>query len=93
MAALFLTSKISFYGLSFYDVNKVFISWIKPNINVLGVRSWEERKIIIPENAYYFRTSYWNDIKKVEYNANDFYCYIDGIIKLNKKLDELTKYF
>ena len=54
-------------GLAFYDINKNYISGIPRNV---GPRSYEIIGVKIPEEAYYFRTTWW--IESIE--STDFFC-------------------
>jgi pimeloyl-ACP methyl ester carboxylesterase len=57
-------------GIAFYDSEKTYISGVaRPQGGVNGA---EERTYEVPENAVYFRSSYWNFVNQVTYGQ--WYC-------------------
>lgn len=73
-------------ALAFYDINKVFISAVRPNIK--SEAGTEVREITIPGNAKYIRTSY----KAVHWNtfsvSSNYYELLSAINYLYSKSDK-----
>lgn len=66
-----------FFNFAFYDENKGLVSSISANVE--ASRGWELRSLEVPENAHYFRAQYWNEERRMEYDAPEFYAYSVGI--------------
>ena len=95
------------YGLSFYDSNKTFISYV-PSLVGANMDSVEET-ITVPENAYYFKATYFN--YQTQVTVGEFRCemtfkddtlyttdgkrpYQDGFIYFSQKVNQsITKYW
>lgn len=94
------------YGLAFYDENKVFISFV-PNLVGSEIASVLQT-VAIPENAHYFRASFFNYAQQKTYG--EFSCtliykngllsnegkrpYQDGYIFFSQRVNQdITKYW
>lgn len=94
------------YGLAFYDENKSFISFV-PTLVGSEIKSVVQT-VTVPENAYYFRTTFFNYEQQKQYG--DFHCHIiyknnlvsregkrpyqDGYIFFSQRVEQsITKYW
>ena len=99
------TSSIN-YGLAFYDANKKFISFVASKVG--SEKKGVLTTVTIPENAHYFRTTYFNFENQKTYG--DFACaltydtsivsaegkrkYQDGFIYFSQRVNQsVTKYW
>ena len=95
------------YGLSFYDSSKTFISYV-PSLVGANMSSVEET-VTVPDNAYYFKATYFN--YQTQVTVGQFRCemtfkddslyttdgkrpYQDGFIYFSQKVNQsITKYW
>ena len=95
------------YGLSFYDSSKTFISYV-PSLVGANMSSVEET-VTVPDNAYYFKATYFN--YQTQVTVGEFRCemtfkddslyttdgkrpYQDGFIYFSQKVNQsITKYW
>lgn len=99
------TSSIN-YGLAFYDANKKFISFVASKVG--SEKKGVLTTVTIPENAHYFRTTYFNF--ENQKTCGDFACiltydtsivsadgkrkYQDGFIYFSQRVNQsVTKYW
>lgn len=77
------------YGLAFYDENKVFLSFIP---SIVGDKSYVIKKVVIPSNAYYFKTSYFDYETSKNYGEFKAYMFTDNNVYSNGKRPYQTEY-